>query len=73
MIVWVIKRNDGTYWAGGRGDFIPIIAKAIFYGEKEIAESIRKLVLYGSDCNVVAVEIKEQKETRNEEHRPGQN
>lgn len=62
MIVWVIKRNDGTYWAGGCGDFIPIIAKANFYGEKEIAESIRELIFYGSDCKVVAVEIKEIKE-----------
>ena len=63
MIVWVIKRNDGTYWAREyKDDFTPSIANANFYGEKEIAESVRELVRYGSDCNVVAVEIKEIKE-----------
>ena len=64
MIVWVIKRNDGIYWGGGYRDFTPIIANANFYGEKEIAECIRELVRYGSDCNVVAVEIKELKENK---------
>lgn len=63
MIVWVIKRNDGTYWAREyKDDFTPSIVNADFYEEKEIAECIRKRVLYGSDCNVVAVEIKEIKE-----------
>lgn len=64
MIVWVIKRNDGTYWAREYRDFTPSIVNADFYEEKEIAECIRKLVRYGSDCNVVAVEIKELKENK---------
>lgn len=64
MRVWVIKRNDGTYWGRGYRDFTPIIANANFYQEKEYAECIRELVRYGSDCNVVAVEIKEIKENK---------
>ncbi|MGN0789055.1 MAG: hypothetical protein ACI4MY_03890 [Christensenellales bacterium] len=65
MKVWVIKRNDGTYW-GRWLDFTTNIAYSQMYGHKTEAKSVCELVAHSEECNVVAVEIKEIKENSND-------